>query len=112
MAGFNWHNQRGIDGIGFVRALRTLLTNHLPSLTDEVRVLVAKTFEENIGEGGVANCMFFISRIMSLTNNETAMNLIKTVATKFTAYSFFGPDYSMTTQSIIFELLSINCFSG
>ena len=31
MHGFEWKDQRGIEGTGFVRALRTLLTSHLPA---------------------------------------------------------------------------------
>ncbi|KAF7876405.1 hypothetical protein EAF04_001497 [Stromatinia cepivora] len=76
MNGFNWHDKRGVDGIGFVRALRTLLTNHLPHLTTEVRELIDHTFKEELGDGVTAN----------------AMHIVKIVATKFTAYSFFGPD--------------------
>lgn len=32
MHGFNWFDQRGPEGVGFVRALRHLLTNHLPQI--------------------------------------------------------------------------------
>lgn len=54
MAGFNWHEQRGVDGIGFVRALRTLLTNHLPNLTSGARDLVDRTFAEEFAKGSTA----------------------------------------------------------
>jgi len=30
MCGVEWKNQRGIEGIGFVRVLKTELTSHLP----------------------------------------------------------------------------------
>ncbi|KAI9792567.1 MAG: hypothetical protein M1816_002087 [Peltula sp. TS41687] len=32
MHGFNWHNQRGKEGLGLIRALRGLSTAHLPSM--------------------------------------------------------------------------------
>ena len=32
MHGFEWKDQRSVEGVGFVRALRTQLTSHLPHL--------------------------------------------------------------------------------
>jgi hypothetical protein len=32
MHGFEWSDIRGTEGTGFVRALRTILTSHLPQL--------------------------------------------------------------------------------
>ena len=32
MRGFEWQDQRGVEGTGFVRALRSLLTANLPRL--------------------------------------------------------------------------------
>lgn len=32
MHGFEWQDQRGVEGTGFVRALRSLLTGQLPIL--------------------------------------------------------------------------------
>lgn len=51
MNGFNWHDQRGIDGIGFVRTLRTLLTQHLPQMTPGVRTIIDTTFAQEVGSG-------------------------------------------------------------
>jgi hypothetical protein len=55
MNGFNWHDQRGIEGIGFVRTLRTLLTCHLPQMTPGTRTIIDKTFSESVkpGKGSV-----------------------------------------------------------
>ncbi|KAF2116757.1 cytochrome P450 [Lophiotrema nucula] len=39
MNGFNWFDQRGVEGVGFVRTLRTLLTYNLPQLLPDLRVL-------------------------------------------------------------------------
>jgi hypothetical protein len=52
MAGFNWHDQRGIEGTGFVRSLRTLLTNHLPKMTPDVRRLLEQGFTRELAQGG------------------------------------------------------------
>jgi hypothetical protein len=57
MNGFNWHDQRGIEGIGFVRTLRTLLTTHLPKLTPGVRAIIDRSFAEELGCTGTANGM-------------------------------------------------------
>ena len=46
MHGFEWKDQRGIEGIGFVRALRSLLTSHLPSVLPNLRSAIADEFEE------------------------------------------------------------------
>jgi hypothetical protein len=55
MAGFNWHDQRGIEGIGFVRTLRTLLTNRLPKMTPDVRGILDKRFAEELRAGQKVN---------------------------------------------------------
>ncbi|KAF2114936.1 cytochrome P450 [Lophiotrema nucula] len=76
MAGFNWHSQRGIEGIGFVRTLRTLLTNHLPKMTPGVRGIIERTFAAEVGEQGSVN----------------ALALSKKVVTEISGYAFFGGD--------------------
>lgn len=49
MHGFNWHDQRGVEGIGFVRALRTLLTQHLPSIMPSLRGVIAEELVASLG---------------------------------------------------------------
>ena len=44
MHGFNWFDQRGTEGIGFVRALRTLLTNHTPDILPDLGLAIAENF--------------------------------------------------------------------
>ncbi len=39
MNGFNWFDKRGTEGIGFVRTLRTLLTNNLPQLLPDLTAI-------------------------------------------------------------------------
>ncbi|KAK8085466.1 hypothetical protein PG997_006737 [Apiospora hydei] len=78
MNGFNWHDQRGVEGIGFVRTLRTLLTYHLPQMTPGTRGIIEKTFAREIGTGNSVN---------------GAPVALKIVTTKISAYAFFGMDY-------------------
>ena len=48
MHGFEWQNERGVEGTGFVRALRSLLTSHLPALLPRLESAVAVGMRENI----------------------------------------------------------------
>lgn len=40
MHGFEWQDQRGVEGTGFVRALRSLLTSHLQDFQPDLERLV------------------------------------------------------------------------
>lgn len=40
MGGFEWQDQRGVEGTGFVRALRTLLTANLPFLLSRIADII------------------------------------------------------------------------
>jgi hypothetical protein len=56
MPGFPLHNQRNVDGIGFVRALGTLLTSHIKWFDPMIREIVKASLEESLapdttGEG-------------------------------------------------------------
>lgn len=51
MHGFNWVDRRGADGVGFVRALRLLLTNHLPILLPDMRAIIAQEIEKSLHKG-------------------------------------------------------------
>ena len=44
MGGFEWKNQRDVDGIVFVRALRLLLTSNSPTLLPSLDLAVADQF--------------------------------------------------------------------
>lgn len=44
MSRFNWFNVRGTEGVGFVRTLRTLLTNNLPNILPQLSTLNAVQF--------------------------------------------------------------------
>ena len=48
MNGFDLHQQRGIEGIGYVRALRSLLTSHLPLLLPSLHNLISDSLDQEI----------------------------------------------------------------
>ncbi|KAL1962096.1 hypothetical protein VTN77DRAFT_563 [Rasamsonia byssochlamydoides] len=55
MHGFNWFDRRGTEGVGFVRALRTLLTNNMPNILPDLRVAIARKFAKMHAESPVVN---------------------------------------------------------
>lgn len=46
MHNFNWFDQRGTEGIGLVKALRTLLTNNVPEILPELRDAISGLFDQ------------------------------------------------------------------
>lgn len=48
MHGFEWKDQRGIEGTGFVRALRNLLTSHLPNVLFPLSTAIADQFQREL----------------------------------------------------------------
>lgn len=46
MHGFNWLDRRGIEGIGFVRAIRTLLTSNLPYILPQIKRTILEDFQK------------------------------------------------------------------
>lgn len=64
MNGFNWFDHRGTEGVGFIKALRTMLTNKLPQLlpdlTTIVKFRVSELFAENPSKGGQFNYLILI----------------------------------------------------
>lgn len=74
MGGFEWKDVRGVEGTGFVRALRTILTSHLPQLlprvndrmAEEVR---AQLLEHSRGERGYQISIYDLAKkIVAQTN--------------------------------------------
>ncbi len=46
MHAFNWFDVRGTEGVGFVKALRTMLTSNLPAVLPDLSVIIRTRFEE------------------------------------------------------------------
>ena len=55
MNGFNWFDRRGTEGVGFVKTLRTLLTNNLPQLLPKLGVAARTRFDEQRSHHPVVN---------------------------------------------------------
>lgn len=55
MSHFNWFNVRGTEGVGFVRTLRTLLTNNLPNILPHLATLNAVKFATALEQQSVIN---------------------------------------------------------
>ncbi|KAI0490292.1 cytochrome P450 [Xylaria cf. heliscus] len=52
MAGFEWQEQRGVEGTGFVRALRSLLTSHLPYYRVDLEKVISQSLSEELSQVG------------------------------------------------------------
>lgn len=55
MHGFNWFDRRGTEGVGFIRALRTLLTNHVPRILPNLRMALANRMANAIANRQSSN---------------------------------------------------------
>ena len=51
MHGFEWKDQRGVEGVGFVRALRSLLTSHLPLVLPSLDAAIADELNAQLRAG-------------------------------------------------------------
>ena len=60
MNGFELNQQRGIDGIGYVRALRSILTSNLPALQPILQSQIVAGFTEELTKHGIVNGMVFL----------------------------------------------------
>ncbi|KAF2864676.1 cytochrome P450 [Massariosphaeria phaeospora] len=87
MFGFEWRDQRGVEGTGFVRALRSLLTAHLPVLIPELRREIAQSVDSEVlraeNEG--------VSKVR-------ISPMIKRVVTRVNCLMFFGPELAQNSE--------------
>jgi len=72
MHGFNWFDRRGTEGVGFVRALRTHLTNNLPQIIPDLGVIIRARVAElraqdPVVKGKLSNTSSY--RLHHLTNS-------------------------------------------
>ncbi|KAI0449783.1 cytochrome P450 [Xylaria acuta] len=87
MSGFEWQEQRGVEGTGFVRALRSLLTSHLPYHRVNLENVISQTLHEElskVGEDGYTRAKLF--------------PMIKRIVTKVNCLIFFGEDLSRNEE--------------
>ncbi|KAI1119833.1 cytochrome P450 [Nemania abortiva] len=88
MHGFNWFDRRGTEGVGFVRALRTLLTNNLPQILPELGTIIKATFTRSHAEHKV---------IGGARHSPIYPTVVKLVVMS-NALSFFGKDLAMNEK--------------
>lgn len=50
MHGFEWQEQRGVEGTGFVRALRSLLTSHLPYFRSDLDRIIRGLLHDELSQ--------------------------------------------------------------
>ncbi|KAI0118646.1 cytochrome P450 [Nemania sp. FL0031] len=87
MSGFEWQQQRGIEGTGFVRALRSLLTSHLPYFRADLENAIRQTLREELSKpekDGYSRVNLF--------------PMIKRIVTKVNCLIFFGGDLSRNEE--------------
>ncbi|KAI7779164.1 hypothetical protein LA080_001236 [Diaporthe eres] len=115
MHGFNWFDRRGTEGVGFIRALRTLLTNNLPEILPDLSVIIRARFEElqathRIEKGKHIRESSFVGhgRRASLTTEPLSVEtgrryspvypMIVKLVVLSNAVSFFGKDLAKNEQ--------------
>jgi hypothetical protein len=70
---FNWFNVRGTEGVGFVRALRTIMTRNLPQILPNLGRITLSRFEEMrsthpVFDGIVPTGFGYLVILLTLTN--------------------------------------------
>ena len=50
MYGFEWQDKRGVEGTGFVRALRSLLTAHLPEFRPKIEEIISNAVARELSK--------------------------------------------------------------
>ncbi|KAL7907120.1 cytochrome P450 [Trichoderma velutinum] len=87
MYGFEWQDQRGIEGTGFVRALRSLLTSQLPKFQPDLERIVKSSLEAELRDiqlDGFAHVRIF--------------PFMKTLITRVNCFIFFGEELSQNLE--------------
>ncbi|KAI1752381.1 cytochrome P450 [Xylaria castorea] len=82
MNGFNWFDRRGVEGVGFVRTLRTLLTNNIPQLIPNLGALTRIRWADLIASGKDVDGAVHVSLYPAMMNLVVLLN----------ARSLFGED--------------------
>ncbi|KAL7924715.1 cytochrome P450 [Trichoderma austrokoningii] len=87
MHGFEWQDQRGVEGTGFVRALRSLLTSHLDKFQPHLERLIKNSLDielKDIHSDGYSHVKLF--------------PVMKRLVTKVNCFVFFGEELSQNAE--------------
>ncbi|KAM3080812.1 hypothetical protein ACMFMG_005738, partial [Clarireedia jacksonii] len=95
MNGFEWKNQRGIEGVGFVRALRTLLTQRLPALLPNLELAIREQFVDELQKCERIKGSFKVP----------VLAIAEKLVTKCNATVFFGEELSSNEEFLQAALL-------
>ncbi|PTB56075.1 hypothetical protein M431DRAFT_552903 [Trichoderma harzianum CBS 226.95] len=87
MCGFEVQDHHGIEGTGYVRALRSLLTSHLPKFQPHLEVIVKNALLSGLRD--VQPDGFAYAKIFPL---------MKTLVTRVNCFVFFGEELSQNTE--------------
>ena len=88
MTGFNWFDRRGTEGVGFVRALRTLLTNNVPKILPDLRRNICLSFDEMVAKQPTVNGV----------RRSPIYPMLLRLTVKTNALAFFGRDLGKWTS--------------
>ncbi|KAM7184927.1 Ent-kaurene oxidase [Rhypophila sp. PSN 637] len=82
MHAFNWFDRRGTEGVGFVKALRTMLTSNLPAILPDLSTIIRARFEAIHDSHPVING----------SRQSPVFTMIVKLVVLSNAVSFFGND--------------------
>lgn len=88
MNGFNWFDKRGVEGVGFVRTLRTLLTNNLPKILPDLGTLTRTRWSKLLSE----------QKTVDGTKHAAIYPMMMNMVVLLNARSLFGEDLSMSSS--------------
>ena len=101
MTGFNWFDRRGTEGVGFVRALRTMLTQNMPSILPELRIALSHNFADIHAKHPVINGKTpfrqrstnkFTHNVSTGERHSPVYPMVVQLTVLANALSFFGKD--------------------
>ncbi|KAI9669871.1 MAG: hypothetical protein M1831_006906 [Alyxoria varia] len=87
MRGFQWQDERGVEGTGFVRALRSLLTAHLPSLQPRLEEVIAQSVDQYVQGCKSNGCLEAHAEVH-------VFDMVKKIVTRANCLMFFGEQFS------------------
>lgn len=101
MTGFNWLDERGIEGIGFVKAVRTLLTNNIPSIIPDIQRAISDKFSALLADHKSVNGRHIPlvwspkSKNIAGVRHSPVYPMIVKLTVEINALAFFGKDVCM-----------------
>ena len=98
MHGFEWKDQRGIEGTGFVRAIRDLLTSRLPQLVPKLSATISSTLKSEIDDSKCKDGWHRLSLFKSVKHIVTATNCAV----------FFPPELGKALFQLCCKLMLMN----